>query len=578
MIRSRRGSGEVQALPPREAGRQMAPAHGAQDEQGKSEMIGNDIRTMITPNDIPRTRRRQDLRVMTSLQAGKFTPIAMVPLLREDSAIIDLSAAFQMQETIEVLMNAVVCDVHAYLVPYSAAERFVSYDDLNRAYAGVERTPGEGVIKYIETGVAGVIGDGPTDNQIFHRLGIHAKPTDVVNMFPIEAVNMVWNHIAKNLSPNITQRARLDKTIPPAFWPTNMFSFIKPDFDEATMDGAVGITTIDGLLPVKRDPKKANLKFKINTDATERDIRMKSADGNLNGTPIPSSTALVTDITNMVAELTDGSLTFSLANIELARQSQQWAALRKKYEKLPEEFLIDLLMSGIPVPELAWQQPIPLARETVNFGMAKRYASDGASLTESVVNGAAGIQMRINVPRCNPGGVVMVFAQIAPEQMFERMRNPFVHRTTVAELPDAMRDFLDPQKVTEVPKKFVDIDHDHGDDLFGYAPNNYDWMVFGPCIGGRFMRQFVDEGFSEDRLYFWAVEQQNPELTEDFYLVNDIHLKPFWTSLIDPFDVMVKGAANITGLTQFGPLLIEKVEDSYQKVLDKVDQTRIEKV
>lgn len=540
-------------------------------------MITDQIRTRVTPNDIPLTRRRHDLRVMTSLPAGKFVPIAMIPMLREDAASVELSAAFQMQETIEVLMNAVICDVQAWLVPYSAAERFISYDDVNRAYMGVERTPGDGVIPYIESGACGVIGEGATDNQIFHRLGIHAKATDQVNLFPIEATNLVWNHIAKNLSPNIVPRARLAKTIPPAFWPQNMFNFIKPDFDEATMEGAIGLTTINGLLPVKKDPAASSVAFTIEADTVVRALRMQSSSGSLNGTAPPAATSLVNDLKNLVAELGDGQLSISLADIELARNTQQWAALRKQYEMLDEEFLIDLLMQGIAIPEAAWQQPIRLAHQQVNFGMAKRYASDGASLTESVVNGAAGVSLRFNVPKCNPGGVVMVFAQIAPEQLFERMRDPFVHTTTVAALPEAMRDFMDPQKVKEVPKKYVDIDHDDGEDLFGYAPNNYDWQFHGPNIGGRFIRQEVDEPFSEDRLFFWAVEQANPELTEDFYLVNDIHLKPFWTSLIDPFDVMVRGAATITGLTQFGPQLIEKVEDSYAKVLENVDQDRIAK-
>lgn len=77
----------------------------------------------------------------------------------------------------------------------------------------------------------------------------------------------------------------------------------------------------------------------------------------------------------------------------------------------------------------------------------------------------------------------------------------------------------------------------------------------------------------------WAVETQNPTLTADAYLVpEDIHLKPFWTSTIDPFDVITLGQAEITGNTVFGGLLIEATADSdYEKVLERVEQGRIEK-
>lgn len=537
-------------------------------------------RTKVTPVVIPQSKRNHPMRIMTSIPAGKFVPIARIPLLREDQCMGRVSLGFQMQETVELLMNNVVVDVQAWLVPMSAAERFISYDDVNRAWEGVPRKEGDPVIPYIETGVAGVLGTGVGENEILLRLGRHAKATDTINLFDIEAYNLVWNEIAKNVSPNITPRARLDKTVAPGFWPNNLFNFIVPDFDEKTMEGAIGITAIDAMLPVKAaNPTSGMLKFKIDAEAVARNLVMGTGAGKplgLNGATVAAD-KFVRDMEGLVAELADGQLSFSLANIQLAKETQAWANLRKNYSELPEDFLINILMDGIQVNDLLWQQPVMLARQQVNFGMAKRFASDGGSLTESVVNGAAAVDLAWTTPKCNPGGVVMLFAQIAPEQLFERMEDPWLHCTSVDELPHALRDLADPQKVEVVPNRYIDIDHDTGDDLFGYAPKNYRWNFAGPNIGGRFHRPEVDAPFDEDRQMLWAVETQNPTLTEDFYLISDMHLKPFWTDLIDPFDVIGRGENLISGLTQFGPALIEKSSDDYQLVLDRIEQTRIEK-
>lgn len=542
-------------------------------------------RTKVTPVEIPRTNRGQTLRIMSSLPAGKFVPIARIPLLREDLCSGRLSLGFQMQETVEMLMNNVVIDVQAWLIPMSAAERFISYDDVNRAWEGVERTPGDGIIPYIETGVAGAVGEGVGENHIIHRLGRHTKATDTINLFDIEAYNLVWNHIAKNLSPNITPRARLAKDLAPGFWPHNMFNFIVPDFDEATMEGEVALTVAEGRLPVS-GIGTTNGTYDYTATGGIREAGGQTvtyAKAKLSRfAGVNNDIAIQEDLNNagfpaIYAELAENGITVSLANIELAKQTQAWANIRKQYNMLPEAFLTNLLMDGIQVNDLIWQQPVRLAHQQVNFGMAKRYASDGASLTESVVNGAAGIDISWATPKVNPGGVIMIFAQIAPEQLFERMEDPWLHAQSAQDLPHAMRDMLDPQKVEVVPNRYIDVDHDTPDDLFGYAPLNYRWNFNGPNIGGRFYRPEVDAGFDEDRQMLWAVETQNPALTEDFYLISNMHLKPFWTDLIDPFDVIGRGEAMISGLTQFGPMLIEKVEDDYNIILDQVQTERIEK-
>lgn len=525
-------------------------------------------RKTTTPLNVPKTRRHHRLRCMTSLKAGKAIPLAVIPLLRHDAASVACSMAFEMQETVEILLNGINIDVRAYLVPHLASPRFLSMDDINRSYSK-EARPGQPVVPWVELAAAGAYGTNP----IHDYLGKHAKPTDQVNMAYVEAYNLIYNHRATEVSPNIPQRNRLDKTLAQAFWSVNNFQHVVPDFDAAVMEGEVSLNVAQAKMPVRGlmsgatvqtgDQYSADTNTLIPANSQHRTVALKQSDA----------------APRIYAELAENGITVSLANIDMARKAQWFADIRKRYNGLSEDMLIDLLMDGIEIPEQGWKQPILLHHGHVQMNMAKRYASNGDALTESVVNGTAGLEFRFATPSVPCGGVIMLIAEVSPEQMFERQEDPFLHAKDVDDFPHYIRDELDPQKVEVVPNRYIDIDHDTPDDTYGYAPLNYRWNAAGPNIGGRFLRPQVDAPFDEDRQALWAVETQNPTLTADAYLVPaDIHLKPFVTDLIDPFDVIVLGDAAITGNTVFGNVLIEATEGSdYDKILEHVDQGRIEK-
>ena len=76
------------------------------------------------------------------------------------------------------------------------------------------------------------------------------------------------------------------------------------------------------------------------------------------------------------------------------------------------------------------------------------------------------------------------------------------------------------------------------------------------------------------RLY--AVENVNPVLSEDFYIVTDIHQKVFMDTEGDPFELTGEGVAVLNGLTQFGGLLVEAT-DNYDKVAERAPTDQIVK-
>lgn len=546
----------------------------------------NNTRHMTTPVAHKRTRRRHPVRNMTSMPAGKVVPMAVIPLLREDDLRGRFAMAFEMQETHEVLLNGVDIVVEAWVVPNLALQhKFRTMDDVNLSFTGGAR-PGDAPVPFFDTMVQPA---DPLTNQIHMRLGKHVTSGKRFNLAYVQAYNTLVNFARAEVSPAIPQREINDMTLAQALWPKNNFMHIVPDFDQAVQEGEVALNiaeqnlrikgAIDGrYVPVSGNPKflSGATKFGGNTNGSRQMLFDPNAPV---GAVIDGMEGLRADLIGAVAELENNGITISLQNIKLAQKTQVMANIRKKYNGLTEEMLIDLLMDGYTIPEQAQRQPILLSRASSRFGMSKRYSGDADALTESVVNGAAAIEFGFNCPRVASGGVVMIVAYIAPEQLFERQADPYLLAVSPDDLPHTLPDMLDPEQVTVVKNSYIDQDHDNPDDIYGYAPQHFEWNTSGPGIGGRFFRPEVDAGFDEDRNALWAVETQNPTLTKDAYLVPaDIHLKPFWTSTIDPFDCITLGEGTISGLTQFGPMLIEALPKSdYDAIMERVDTSRIER-
>lgn len=553
--------------------------------------LSNGARMRTTPIPVQRTMRPNAQRVLTSFEPGKSIPLLAIPLLREDSvAGAAFRLQFEMKETVEVLMNSVAVRVLTYLVPKTAYERFDGLDSINKSYAGLPLVDGGAVTPWFETMAAPAPGAIP----ILKKMGLHWREGQTINTEYIEAYNAIWNFRARNRSRDIDLRDRLDNTLAPAFWLHQNFAHIVPDFDQAAMDGAVPLSISNAKMPVRGLGFTTDAATATNTGVAMREsghtsgsttydhtYGIRSADAasadyrqalRVKATG-PSSSGAFPDVW---AELEDNGITISLANIEMAKKTQAFAELRKQYSGHDDEYIIDLLMDGISVPEQAWEQPILLADQSTVFGMSKRYASDGGNLTESVVNGLTMVETRFRCPPVPMGGVIMMIVEVMPEQLFERQQDPYLHMATVDGLPQFLRDTLDPEKVEIVKNEEIDIDHDTPNATFGYSPLNAKWAKSVPRVGGKFYRPQVDAPFDQDRQRIWAVETANPTLSKDFYLCTEMHQKPFVETSGDNFEVLARGEAAIRGLTVFGKMLVEASGD-YAAVEEKQPRERIDK-
>lgn len=540
------------------------------------------------PLRTPRTVRRHPLSVMTSFKPGLCVPIAAMPLLREDSlSAQNIRVECEMMETHELLMNRTNFRVTAYVVPKQAFDRFQgSRDQLDRSYMGQPQIDGGVTVPYFETSVmAAQAGTIP----FYNALGIHAKVGQTINTEYLEAYNQIINMRLKNRSPNLAKRGRLDANLAPAFWLNSQWEHVKPDFDQATMDGEVMLNVVNPRIPISGlglvatslgTPSAAMAQMRDSTGVTQ-DWNTGGWTINRYGTTNNTGEAHVgirrvapgNDFPDIYAIMQNNNLSVSLADLAMAKKAQWFAKLRENYQgwvdgNALDEYIIDMLMSGLSIPDQAMRTPMLAADVITKFAQSKRYASDYANMAESAVSGAAAVEFDLRVPRLPTGGIVMIMAEALPDQLFERQADPYLFTTSVASLPDALRDELDTQKVDIVTNAQVDVDHATPAGTFGYEPLNGKWNRWGPRLGGKFHRPAAGATNDEVRQRLWAVEQVNPALGTSFYLVPTLNLKPFLDTVNDPFEVTVSGAADIEGNTVFGPELVENT-NLYQKVIAK---------
>jgi len=198
-------------------------------------------------------------------------------------------------------------------------------------------------------------------------------------------------------------------------------------------------------------------------------------------------------------------------------------------------------------------------------------------LDTSVTNGYATVDLNIRTPQMNTGGVIMITAEIVPEQMWERKKDYFLYETDPDNLPNYLRDVLDPEQVSVVKNDHLDVNHSTPDGTFGYAPLNHEWMRDMVNVGGKYYRP-ANDAFDEDRAKIWTAEATDVTLNEDFYLVSELHKKVFSDQVADAFEIMCISDMEITGNTVFGERLLEADATSdYQAITDLVDTTRIDK-
>jgi len=518
-------------------------------------------RLRTAPVPWPRTARPDMFRTVTSGDAGKAVPLAFIPLDRGDAIeTTRVQCRAYMEETANLLINTVNATFSAWLVPKLAFDRFDgSRDALDRAFMKKPEKDGS-TIPWIATHAA-------TGKPIYQAAGLHAD--SVVNTDYAEAYDKIFEYRCKQRSEALwttVSNTVGNGQLHAAFFDNPQMAIVKPSFDVGATEGIVPLNVVGSQMPVQgiqmAGPTVSGNPAWLSKDATEVRINQGASE-------------ITFAMSGIYAELEEQGITVSLANIEMAKKTQAWSRVRNQYSGIDDDDLIDLLMSGLRIPEMANAMPMLIDRKKVPFGMTQRYSTESANLDVSATRGSTGTELTVRTPLVETGGVVVIMVEVIPEQFWERSKDYHLSSDNDTRLPDRLVDELDPQAISVVTNEHADVAHSDPDGIFGYAPLNHERVRRRFNIGGKFFRPDPNAAWDENRNRLWTSEPVDPTLSKEFYLATDLNEDIFLQQTVDNFEFSAAGDCLISGLTFIGPQLREATGD-YQHILDRIDTGRIE--
>lgn len=543
-------------------------------------------RQSSTPVPYDNTLRPDERVIMTSGRAGVVVPLGYIPVLPGESVGGKVGLDLKLAEMPRPLLNAVVANFQAWLVPKTAMPQFPGRDELNHAMTGdvikslgaVDRAPPP-----FFTTIAGASLTTAAASDFFKSLGIHLPAGATINSDLIDAFNLIWNFRAAAHSSRLTRRQYASEsianstTLPPAFWPSGRFAMVVPDYEAALVQGSLDLDVLAGRLPIE------GLGFSGTTVAGTGGGTVRQTSPIANDTAGSNEwvrtdnaavyiradgTALAGNKPNVVAQMSGQQVSITLNDIDKARLTQAYAKLHAAYAGNDatgfdnEDTLVALLMQGINPGAENFKRPILLDSARVPVGFAERFATDSANLDVSVVEGRCQATLNINTPRVEVGGVIIYTVEVLPERLDERMADEWLLCTTFDHLPNPLRDIQRTLPVDFVLNHRVDAKHSTPSGLYGYEPMNAKWKRDFTALGGIFFEPVPGDVVTESRAGLWQTDIVNPVFNSHHHIAptpfpHDV----FADTLAPAFEVVARHTAAIVGNVQFGDVLTEANDD-----------------
>lgn len=580
-------------------------------------------RQSLQPINFGTSVRTDTSALMSSARAGVVFPIAQIPMLRGDSCSGNFGIDIQLAEMPKPLLNAVQANVQIWFVPKTAFPWFSSYDEFLHSYqkepikqlGAVDRSPPPFYQMTIGAGAQNQL----RNSTFIRTMGVHLPPGSAAhfNSDVVDAFNLIYNFRLAAHSSKLPRRKYFSENnseaveLPPAFWPTNRFSRVVPDYERALVVGALDLDVSAGQVPLTGDGdvilKAANriagrwVKADGTPMTTASSAGGPAGSGNLRMDPAVAGGArtqveggattsqgsprysdvgfdpngsLAIALGGINANMASTTIKTSLANVDKARIVQAFAQQRSAmagndYTGFDnEDVMLAELMQGFAVPDTERNRPWLLAQKRVTFGMEERHATDGANLDKSVTQGRASISLSFAVPRNDFGGYIIITGEVLPERIYERQKDITYLLNDPAQLPDALRDIQRPEPVDIVENSRLDTQHATPNQTYGYEPMNDVWNREFTRLGGVFFKETPATAWTENRASIWSPEMVNPTYTAAHFLAPKPFPHDVFADTTAPaFEFVARHDCSIVGLTQIGDVLVEN-NDDYQEIID----------
>lgn len=542
------------------------------------------IKHSTTPISFPRTLRNDNQSLLTTGRAGEVIPFGFVALFREDSATGRVTVSAELAEMPKPLENAVIGRLQTWFVPRPALPHFSGLDEYTHAYQGKNITQlgaaGRTPPALFDTISHSAVYATANGSEFMRATGLTVEANETTNTDYVDAYILVQNFRLAAHSSKMTRYDyyQEDNTaaleLKPAFWPRNRFHSVVADYESALVTGALDLDVAAGSIPVTGigptglsatgltagyyDSKGQNVTSgsaitiegsgSANT-STERHFQVE-----IDGSGYPE----------IFADMASQTVQTTLASIDMARKQQSFAKMvaamdGNQYSGFNNDDVLILdLMNGFTVPNELLNRPWLLDNKTGVFGMQERHATDAANLDDSVTVGQLVLSTSINVPTANYGGIIFSTFEYMPERLYPRASDEYMKVTTEAQLPNALRDSLNPEPVEIVLNGEIDTAHTTPGGTFGYRELNAKWNRDRTLLGGDFQSLTPGTPATAARTALWQPEYVDPVLTSDHWLCpHPFPQDVFSVPGNDTVTLSVRVECTIRGLTQFGASLVE---------------------
>lgn len=540
------------------------------------------IKHSTSPIAFPRTLRNDNQSLLTTGRAGEVIPFGFIPLFREDSATGRVTVAAELAEMPKPLENAVIGRLQTWMVPRPALPHFSGLDEYTHAYQGKNITQlgaaGRTPPSLFDTISHSAVYATANGSEFMRATGLTVEASETTNTDYVDAYILVQNF---RLAAHSSKMTRYDYyqednsaalELKPAFWPRNRFHSVVADYEQALVVGALDLDVSAGQVPVK------GIGIDAAVGAAGGPYSVKetgdSAANNLTGWYVnhlnsDTSIHIEEDASNtgypgIFADMAAQTVTTTLASIDMARKQQSFARMvaamdGNQYSGFNNDDVLILdLMNGFTVPNELLNRPWLLDNKTGVFGMRERHATDAANLDDSVTVGQLVLSTSINVPTAKYGGIIFSTFEYMPERLYPRASDEYMKVTTEADLPNALRDSLNPEPVEIVLNGEIDTAHGTPGGTFGYRELNAKWNRDRTLLGGDFQSLTPGTPATAARTALWQPEYVDPVLTSDHWLCpHPFPQDVFSVPGNDTVTLSVRVECTISGLTQFGASLVE---------------------
>lgn len=544
-------------------------------------------RQSTTPVQFSRTVRPDETVLMSSGRAGLVIPCAYIPLLRGDSCSGSVGIDVNLAEMPKPLLNAVGMNAQVWFVPKPAHPKFPGHEDFMASYQNIPVKMFPSGVRDVTPFFTSVTGGGAigliASSALATTLGLSFQEDEPLQTDVIDAFVSVNNfrraaHSSKlPLQPFYLEDDVASMELQPAFWPSNRFSQVVPDYEQALILGALDLDVSAGSIPVK------GIGPSTNAPGSPASITWKETEGiapttgfgwkvetiaagESGNTELAVEAQLLGDSSYpaIYAEMTGQAIGITLAGIDKARTTQAFAKLRTAYAGndptgfVNDDAIVAELMQGFSVPDDMFDRPWLLDQVRVGFGMQERFATDAANLDASVSQGRASASLSINVPVQDVGGMIVVIIEVLPERLDERMSDEFWYLNSPSQLPDALRDVQRELPVDDVLNRRLDAKHSDPEGVYGFEPMNAVWHRRFTRLGGIFKKENPGDPWTENRAAIWLPDIVDPAFNDGHYLAPQPFPHEVFADFDAPaFEFVCRHSVQIAGITQIGDVLQE---------------------